>query len=266
MYEALIDDVNSVALEKLEASNKNTFNFFIASIIAGFFIGFGCLLIFSISGQLGNTIFTKIAMAASFGIALSLVVMAGSELFTGNNFVLGVALLSKKAKVKETIKLWSICYLGNLIGSVLLSILFVGTGLNHIGGNATSDATANALQHAANLKMHGDFFNLFCKGILCNILVCLAVLCSIKLKSESGKLIMIWWCLFAFNVIGFEHCVANMTILTSSLLANHGSTLSIGGMFYNLFATSFGNLTGGLLVAIAYFGTVSKKYKLNYLK
>ncbi|WP_423363987.1 formate/nitrite transporter family protein [Mycoplasma sp. P36-A1] len=252
MYNLLIEDVNKAAANKMKSGLKKPLNYFVASMLAGFFVGLGILLIFSISGQLGNTPYTKLIMGVSFGVALSLVIMAGSELFTGNNFVLGVSLFDKKAKLMDVIKLWVLCYLGNLAGAALLSIIFILAGLGQIGDGVASNGVGMAIQNAASAKMNGDFIQLFFKGVLCNVLVCLAVLCSIKLKSESGKLIMIWWCLFAFITTGFEHSVANMTIFFTSLFTPHIETVSYSGMIYNLLATTSGNIVGGLLLAGAY--------------
>ena len=109
-------------------------------------------------------------------------------------------------------------------------------------------ATAEFILNTAATKMNGDFVSLLVKGILCNILVCLAVLCSIKLKSESGKLIMIAWCLFAFIASGFEHSIANMTIFSMALFLEHPETISIGGMFANLIPVTIGNFIGGGLI------------------
>lgn len=261
MYRETIDAVSAAGIKKLDSCNKKLKSYFIASILAGLFVGFGSLLIFTISGQLQDQPYTKVLMGASFGVALSLVIMAGSELFTGNNFVMGVLFLEKKARVKEIIKLWVVCYLGNFVGAAIISLFFVLAGLATTGEGLPSDATGMALQNASAIKMNADFMPLFFKGILCNILVCLAVMLGIKMKSESGKLIMIWWCLFTFITCGFEHSIANMTIFMSSLIPNHIEAVSFGGMGFNLLATTSGNIVGGLLLAIAYVATSNKKIK-----
>lgn len=259
MYSEVIDKVSKAGVAKINNCNKSLVRYFIASILAGFFVGLGILLIFSISGQLGPLPYTKIIMGVSFGIALSLVIMVGSELFTGNNFVLGVSLLDRKAKLKDVVKLWVVCYAGNLVGAALLSFIFVLAGLATTGEGLASDSVGMALQNASAAKMNQDFLPLFFKGLLCNILVCLAVLSSIKLTSESGKLIMIWWCLFAFITCGYEHSIANMTIFLTSLFTPHIDAVSAVGMGWNLLATSSGNLVGGLLLAVAYYYTTHKK-------
>lgn len=89
---------------------------------------------------------------------------------------------------------------------------------------------------------------LLAKGILCNVLVCLAVLCAVKMKSESGKLIMIFWCLFAFITSGFEHSIANMTIFSISLFMPHPETVSVAGLLANLVPVTIGNFIGGAFI------------------
>jgi nitrite transporter NirC len=108
-------------------------------------------------------------------------------------------------------------------------------------------------------KMSIPFWPLLMRGILCNILVCLATWCSFKCKSESAKLIMIFWCLFVFITAGFEHSVANMTLLTIGLFAPDGANVSIIGYIYNIAVVTFGNMIGGaIFLALPYY-IISKK-------
>ncbi len=101
----------------------------------------------------------------------------------------------------------------------------------------------------SSLKLNTGAKELFVRGILCNWLVCLAV----KIKSESAKLVMIFWCLFAFISSGFEHCVANMTLLSLGLLIPHGTDVSFTGMLHNLSWVTLGNIVGGaFFVGMAY--------------
>lgn len=247
-YSAVIQ----AAKTKSKYLNENPLGYFLASMLAGMFVGFGILLIFTAGGLLSGAPYTKIVMGASFGIALSLVIMAGSELFTGNNFVMTAGVLGKSVGWNDLIKLWIVCYAGNWIGSVLLALMF------HYGG-FTAGPVGEFIASIAAAKMSIPAIPLFVRGILCNILVCLAVWCSFKLKSESGKLIMIFWCLFAFITSGFEHSVANMTLLTISLLAPYDAAVSLGGYFYNLVIVTLGNIAGGaIFLAIPYF-LISKK-------
>lgn len=226
---------------------KNPLGYLMASILAGAFVGFGILLIFSIGGQLTGQPYVKVIMGASFGIALSLVIMAGSELFTGNNMIMTMGICGKSVTLNQTIKLWVICFIGNWMGSALLASVFFGTGL-------ASGAVGEFIAQTAAAKMNLPLIPLFFRAILCNTLVCLAVWCSLRCKSESGKLIMVFWCLFAFITSGFEHSVANMTLLTVSLFAPFDATISMSGYFYNIFVVTLGNMVGGILfVALPYY-------------
>lgn len=218
-----------------------------ASILAGAFIGFGILLIFTIGGLLNGQPYAKIMMGVSFGIALSLVIMAGAELFTGNNFVMSVAAMGKSIRWRDAVKLWIVCYVGNWIGSILLALIFAGAGL-------ASGAVGEFIAASSAAKMSVDVMPLFLRGVLCNILVCLAVWCGFRCKSESGKLIIIFWCLFAFITSGFEHSIANMTLLTIALFSPFEAAVSLGGYFYNIIIVTLGNMFGGILcLAIPYF-------------
>ncbi len=245
MYEMTINKVIKAADAKIELY-QSKLRFFVASVLAGAYVGFGILLIFTISGLLVNSSANKIVMGASFGVALSLVIMAGSELFTGNNLVMTVGSLNKTTRLSDTIGSWLVCYVGNLVGALFVAILFVYAGL---GGETPA---GSALASAAVAKASVPALQLVFRGILCNILVCLAVLCSIKLENEVAKLIMIWWCLFVFITVGFEHSIANMTVYLTALIA--GSTeVTISMMMYNLFFVTIGNMIGGILLGAAYY-------------
>ena len=113
---------------------------------------------------------------------------------------------------------------------------------------------------SAQAKMEVAFLPLLVRGILCNILVCLAVWCGFRCKSESGKLIMIFWCLFVFITAGFEHSIANMTLLSISLLSPMSATVSIVGFLYNLAVVTLDNMIGGIVfVALPYYMISNKK-------
>ncbi|MBC2581384.1 formate/nitrite transporter family protein [Clostridium sp. DJ247] len=249
MYKQEISKFSGAAIKKADAIKQSKGKYLVASALAGMFVGFGILLIFTIGGLLDsvNAVATKIVMGASFGIALSLVLMAGSELFTGNNLIMTVGALERKVKWNSVWSIWIFSFIGNFIGSIVLSALFVLAGL----GKGT---TADFILKTAAIKMSTPFIQLFIRGILCNILLCLAVCCFFKLKDETAKLIVIFWCLFAFITSGFEQSVANMTLLTTALIIPHKDIISIGGLAYNLTAVTLGNIVGGaIFVGLAYW-------------
>ncbi len=245
-FEEIAAVMNSSRL-KTDFLKRNPIGYFLATILAGVFVGFGILLIFTIGGMLEGQPYVKIVMGLSFGIALSLVIIAGAELFTGNNFVMTVGALGKTVSWPETLKLWMVCFLGNWLGAIILALIFQGTGL-------TKGATGEFIAAASAVKMNMALLPLFTRAILCNMLVCLAIWSGFRCKSESGKLIMVFWCLFAFITSGYEHSVANMTLLTVSILSPLSSDISITGYFYNIFVVSLGNMIGAIAgLAVPYY-------------
>lgn len=246
-----VNDFTAVAngaVGKVGKLRSDPLAYFLLSMLAGAYIGFGVLLAFTLGGSMAGSPGMKLTMGASFGVALSLVVMAGGELFTGNNLAMAAGMLKKKVSLADSVLLWIVCWLGNWAGAIVLSLLYYATGLY-------TDATLVSITGAAAVKMTAGPLALLTRGMLCNMLVCIAVWCAAKLKSEAAKLIMIFWCLLAFFTTGFEHSIANMTTLTMSLLDNGGNAaITVGGYFYNLGIVTVGNMIGGiLLVAIPYY-------------
>lgn len=255
MYKEEYDALANAGSTKVKFLKNNFLGYFISSALAGIFVGFGVLLAYTISGLLNGQVATKIIMGGSFSVALSLVVIAGADLFTGNTMTMGAGILKKTVKFSDAVKLLVVCYFGNFFGAILLSFMFQYSGLNV--GN-----TALAIASSAEMKMAIPFTQLIIRGILCNFLVCLAVWCGFKCKSESAKLIMIFWCMLAFFTVGFEHCVANMTVLTVALLEPCNFDVSISGYLYNLLNATFANIVGGaLFVAVPYFIIAKTKNK-----
>ncbi|WP_105617232.1 formate/nitrite transporter family protein [Vallitalea okinawensis] len=249
MFGETLTKLGNAAEAKSKFSKNAKGRYTLASGLAGFYVGIGILLIMTIGSLLSGagSPATKIVMGASFGIALSLVIMAGSELFTGNNLIMTAGALDKRITWKDAGRVWFYSYIGNFLGSALVAGFFVMAGL-------TNGATGEFIINVASAKMGGAFMPLLAKGILCNILVCLAVLCAVRMQSESGKLIMIWWCLFAFITAGFEHSIANMTIFSIALFMPHPETVSVMGMLNNLIPVTIGNFIGGaLLVGGSYY-------------
>lgn len=248
MYRETCEILSEAGVKKENFLNESKGKYLVASALAGIYVGFGIFLIMTIGGltkPLGP--YFRIFMGMGFGIALSLVIMAGSELFTGNNMVLAASVFQKKVSLKSLGKIWLYSYIGNLVGSIIIGLLFV------YGGSALlpHKEVGEFIIGLTKLKTSAPILDLVIKGILCNVLVCLAVLCSLKMKSESGKLIMIWWCLFAFITSGYEHSIANMSIFTAAL-ALPGTPITIGAVAYNLLWVTIGNVIGGAALGLAY--------------
>jgi nitrite transporter NirC len=113
-----------------------------------------------------------------------------------------------------------------------------------VASGALSGA-ADFIEKVAGAKMTMPAMQLFLRGVLCNWLVCLALWTSSRTKSDATKCILIFWCLFAFIACGYEHSIANMTLLSMSLFAPHGVVISWLGFFRNMFYVTMGNIVGG---------------------
>ncbi|MBF0206904.1 MAG: formate/nitrite transporter family protein [Oligoflexia bacterium] len=246
------------AKTKIDFLNQSFFKYFILSMMAGIYIGLGIMLIFIIGAPLKETgsAATKALMGTSFGIALTLVIFAGAELFTGNNMIMTIGSLEKKTTWPDAIKIWIVSYIGNLFGSLFLAILIAFSGI------IFKEPVNTFIIGAAALKMKAPFGELLCRGILCNMLVCLAVWCSARAKDDTAKLILIFWCLFAFIGSGLEHSIANMTLLGMSLFIPHDATVSWPGFINNLIPVTIGNIIGGgVFIGAAYWFVASPAKK-----
>lgn len=255
MFREEIDMVGSAAKTKIQFLRQKKAGYFLSAMLAGMFVGFGVLLAFTAGGMLkeGGVPGVKFIMGACFGVALSLVLMAGAELFTGSNFVMAVGVFQKKVTIKDAVTVWVICWLGNLAGSILLAGMYTLTGL-------CSGSVEALLAETTLTKMTIAPGELFMRAVLCNMLVCLAVWCGTKMKSESGKLIMVFWCLITFFTAGFEHSVANMSTMMIGLMNPAQLEIGLGGYVYNLAVATIGNMVGGILfLAVPYFLIAKEK-------
>jgi nitrite transporter len=250
MFTEEINKVTHIAEKKIQYMLKSPLGYLLLSALAGIYLGFGIVLIFSVGGPIaaaGGGAYLKLIMGACFGVALSLVIFAGSELFTGNNMVFAVGRLRKKVGVRSIVILFTLCFIGNFLGSAFLGWLTVNSG------SLTPEAEALILKVSA-MKMNLDATEAFIRGILCNWLVCLAVWVSLRTESDTAKLIMIFWCLFAFIASGFEHSIANQSLLSMAMFLPHGADISLAGFMHNqLFVTAGNMVGGGVMVGMIYW-------------
>ncbi|MGL6115019.1 formate/nitrite transporter family protein [Cetobacterium sp. SF1] len=252
MVKDVIEKISSAGVTKVKFLEKSISRYFAMSFLAGFYVGIGILLIFTIGGlavPVAGPFGARVLMGICFGVALSLVIMAGSELFTGNNLIMTISTLNKKTTWKNSFYIWLISYLGNFAGAIVLGLLFYYTKL-YVHFIPGAPDVLKFMSNIANIKATTPFIELFFRGLLCNILVCLAVWCCFKMTSESGKLIMIWWCLFSFITIGLEHSIANMTLFSSLMFYDSNFLF---GMIQNLIPVTLGNMVGGIILGGFYY-------------
>ncbi len=228
----------------------------ILAVLAGVFIALGGALA-TVAGSAVSGTAGLLVKGAVFPLGLILVVVCGAELFTGNCLLLSPT-IERKISVGAMFKNWGIVYGGNLIGGVLVAVLVV---YSHVLGDAGAAATVATAAAKCNL----NFGAAFVRGILCNMLVCLAVWASMASKSVQGKVLAVYLPVFAFVVLGFEHSVANMYYLTSGLIAGAEYGLSATGLnlgnalLFDLLPSTLGNIIGGCLIALAYFAVYRTK-------
>lgn len=253
MYKDIITGLTNSACTKKNLLDDSLFKYMVASVLAGFFIGMG-LLIMTLSTSVFSSLsipIVKFINGFVFSLALSFVIFAGGELFTGNVLVTNIGKMNKKIDTSMLLKILFFSYIGNLLGSILISLLFSMTGV--------SDEFNRALLKLATGKTSFNFSILLFKGIMCNILVCLAVLICSRKISDTSKLIMIFWCIFAFVSLGFEHSIANMTCFALTKILN--PEFGFGLILKNLIPVTIGNIIGGFLVALTYnvLGSTNQK-------
>jgi nitrite transporter len=254
MFAKTLDHFAQVASSKATFAREKPTAFFISSMMAGAYVGIGIILIFTL-GQQVEAALRSLVMGACFGIALTLVVFAGSDLFTGHTMFMTIGVARGSVDLAALARCWALSWIGNLVGSVFLAIVFWLAG----GGQILKDG-ADLIFAASTAKMNAPVLALLARGALCNWLVCLALWTSARATSDAAKCILIWWCLFAFIAAGFEHSVANMTVFSIALLGNHPASVSIVGMFYNLLWVTIGNVIGGAgFVALGYLGASPKE-------
>jgi nitrite transporter NirC len=219
-----------------------------SSALAGAFVGVGIVLMAATTGPLAaaNSPAVKLVAASVFGVALTLVIMAGSELFTGLNMIMLQGLAAGTVNAVEVLFVWLSSLVGNLMGALAFSWLI------NAGGTLSAKTPAGKLgpgeafiESLVKAKNAAPGAQLFWRAVACNMLVCLAVWMAARTRNDAAKVMLIWWCLLAFIAVGLEHSIANMTVYG---VAIYHHAAGYGDLFRNLLWTVPGNIVGGGLV------------------
>ena len=212
----------------------------VLGFLAGAFIAFGALLAILIGKAVTfDPGIARFMFAGVFPVGIMLVVIAGSELFTGNCGVITPAALKGTATWGGLLKNWVFVYIGNFVGS-----LFVAYCLAYLTGLATGEPYLGATQAIAEGKVNKTFIQLFFRGLGCNWLVCLGVWLAIASDDIIGKIWGLWFPIMAFVGLGFEHSIANMFFIPLGMF--NGANVSIGQLLFgNLLPVTLGNIVGG---------------------
>lgn len=257
-FETTVTTFADTARAKRAHLARDPLGFLVLAVMAGAYVGFGILLIFSV-GQGVDPGIRPVVMGASFGIALLLVIFAGSELFTGHTMYMTHGLLTGRTGLKDLAKCWGASWTGNLIGAGALAALFVFGG-----GGLVLGADESLLHKVAAKKMNAEGLALFLNGILCNWLVCLALWMSARAQESIAKVALVWFCLYAFIAAGFEHSVANMTVFSVALLSDHPQTINLAGAMRNLAYVTAGNAVAGAgIMGLGYWLAAGRPMRKN---
>lgn len=231
----------------------------ILGVFAGMFIGFAGIASTTISATVENASVARLLSAAVFPAGMAMVLVAGSELFTGNNLII-VSVLEKKIRLRSMLKNWAFVFLGNFVGAAFVAVLVVyGHTPDLYGGRLAEKVVASALS-----RVNQSFPEAFIRGILCNILVCIAVWAAFAAKKVSGKLLMSFWPIMLFVLCGFEHSIADIYFCIAGILTSAeygidaGSLNVVSFLLKNLLPVTLGNIVGGA-------GIVGAGYWLIYL-
>jgi formate transporter len=240
---------------------------FVLGILAGAFIALGAIFATTITagGELGFGV-SRLLGGLVFSLGLILVVVAGAELFTGNNLIV-MAVASGQVSLAQLLRNWGIVYIGNFVGAVSTALIVMASEQYLQGGGAVG---ARMLAIGA-AKTQLDFVPAVALGILCNVLVCLAVWLCMSARSATDKVLVIIFPITAFVAAGFEHCVANMYFVPKALFVKAWASdefwQSIAAnkadfdhltwasfLSNNLLPVTLGNIIGGsVLVGLVYW-------------
>ncbi len=238
--------VETIGVRKAALSFQKTF---VLALLAGAFIAFGGMFFTVAITETGLGFGpTRLLGGAAFSLGLILVVVAGAELFTGNNLIV-MAWASRRITLLQLLRNWLLVYFGNLAGAVATAAIVHWSGILGLGDGAA----AGTARDIASAKVLLPFGEAFFRGVLCNTLVCLAVWLCVAAHSVVSKILAILFPITAFVALGFEHSVANMYLIPIGYLAG-AENVTVMTFLANLVPVTLGNIVGGsVLVALVYW-------------
>ena len=244
MYISDIDLISKLAEKKSRYASERPGKYLGRAVVTGFYIMVAIILSYTTGAILYPKYpeVSKVIVAATFCFAIAMIVFFSGELFTGNNFVMAVGMYKKRINLSMAIKVWVYSFLGNAVGLIIFAYLFIKSG-------ASLSVIQYYIESVAYAKLELSVTQMVLRGILCNFIVCLAYLSGIKMKSETGKFIMMFFSVFAFIIAGFEHSIANVGVFSVAYFALGGLPMAL--VFKNLLWVVIGNMIGGgILLAL----------------
>ena len=243
------------------------------AILAGAFIALGAVFSTVVTSGIGlHYGVSKLIGGLVFSLGLILTILGGAELFTGNNLII-MAWANNRISTRKVLRNWAIVYFGNWIGAIFIVILILISG-HFMAGKG---AVGLNIMNIAKTKCELNFLNAMALGVLCNILVCLAVWLSYSATDVTSKILSILFPITAFVAAGFEHCIANMYFIPLGLMlknyaeptfwetiqkspTEYESVTMHNFLVHNLLPVTIGNIVGGaLLVGLVYWFVFLRK-------
>jgi formate/nitrite transporter len=245
----IAERVEAVCVAK---TNTPLLSLVMLGILAGAFIGLGSLFyVIVVSDSALGFAASRILGGAVFSLGLLLVVVAGAELFTGNN-LLAMGWAHGSITTREVLYDWVVVCATNFVGAAGLAAIVFLSG--HAAMN--SGAIGRTYLQIAAAKSSLPFWTAFFRGVMCNVLVCMAVWMTLAGRSLVDKFVAILMPIAAFVAAGFEHSIANMYFLSIAMMlqAGTGEPVQFAGLWTNLIPVIAGNILGGsVLVALVYY-------------
>jgi formate transporter len=260
----IAEKVGTVGVAKAQMPTLQTL---MLGVVAGGFIGLGALYytLVASDAQLSFGV-TRVLGGVVFSLGLILVVIAGAELFTGNNLLV-MAWADRRITTVELLRNWALVYVANAVGAIGLAMVVY---LSHHAG-MNNGAVGLAYLKIAAAKTALPFGEAFFKGVLCNLLVCLAVWLALAGRSVTDKVLAIVFPISAFVAAGFEHSVANMYFIPLGIfLAGDAApagvnltTVNWHGFIDNLIPVTLGNIVGGSVLVALVYHTIYRRNPAN---
>lgn len=238
----IADQIRKIGVAKAGAPIRSLV---VLGLLGGLYIGFGgalATLVLTDNG-LGFGL-SRFVAGLAFSLGLIMLVVGGGELYTGNNLMM-VACANRSITWFAAVRNWILTYPANAAGALTLAYAIHLSGVLE-GGNMKTTAV-----NIAEAKVHLNALSAFVRGILCNMLVCLAVWLSVSARSVEGKAVVIMFPIGAFVALGFEHCIANFYIIPVGMLS--GAEIEFHEFIFNVAIVTSGNTLGGAVIAAAYY-------------
>src|SRR3989339_206128 len=245
----------------VQKTNTSILKLIVLGILAGLYIGFGSAIATLVATDVVRYVglgLGKFFVGAVFSVGFILIIVAGAELFTGNNLML-MSALDGQVPMSKVVYKWIVVYFANFIGAVFLVAVMFGSGLWKEGHFVSGVAALNIAKAKVGLAWGEAFW----RGMLCNILLCLAFWMATASSSVIGKILAVFFPVTTFMALGYEHCISNMYFIPMGILLKGTSAASLSGL--NLSSLTWGNMIVNNLIPVTLGNMVGGAFVVSFL-